>query len=208
MDMKYYVTVLVEDDGIGGIKTTTTMKNGDISVSSLDFTNVCVGDLVITKHVEFYKDGLTGLLNREAFEQYAQKGIGRKGNKAVYLVKLKNYEYIKENCHETSLLKIIRDLGECLKEYTMLPSIYYLGVGRYVIIVHKKDKFVEGEFFEKLKERFDITFDLNGVNIHLNLFIAIMNMENGKINKNNFYKYFSFFYYFGTKMSKLHIPNI
>lgn len=152
--------------------------------------NIIVFLLTLTV-VEFYKDGLTGLLNREAFEQYAQKGIGRKGNKAIYLVKLKNYEYIKENCHETSLLKFIRDLGECLKEYTMLPSIYYLGVGRYVIIVHKKDKFVEGEFFEKLKERFDITFDLNGVNIHLNLFIAIMNMENGKINKNNFYKYFS-----------------
>lgn len=152
--------------------------------------NIIVFLLALTV-VEFYKDGLTGLLNREAFEQYSQKGIGRKGNKAVYLVKLKNYEYIKENCHETSLLKIIRDLGECLKEYTMLSSIYYLGVGRYVIIVHKKDKFVEGEFLEKLKERFDITFDLNGVNIHLNLFIAIMNMENGKINKNNFYKYFS-----------------
>ena len=47
--------------------------------------NIIVFLLALTV-VEFYKDGLTGLLNREAFEQYAQKGIGRKGNKAVYLV--------------------------------------------------------------------------------------------------------------------------
>lgn len=141
--------------------------------------------------VEFYKDSLTGLLNREAFEQYAQKEIGRKGHKAVYLVKLKNYEYIKDNCRETSLLVVIKKLGECIKEYATLPSVYYLGVGRYAIIVHKRDKFVEEEFFEKLRERFDITFDLNGINIHLNLFIAVMNMDNGKISKDNFYKYFS-----------------
>lgn len=152
--------------------------------------NIIIFLLALTV-VEFYKDGLTGLLNREAFEQYAQKEIGRKGHKAVYLIKLKNYEYIKENCRETALLAVIRNLAECLKEYVVLPSIYYLGVGRYAIIVHKRDKFVEKDFFEKIKERFDITFDLNGVSVHLNLFIAVMNMENGKINKENFYKYFS-----------------
>lgn len=152
--------------------------------------NIIIFLLALTV-VEFYKDVLTGLLNREAFEQYALKEIGRKGHKAVYLVKLKNYEYIKENCRETSLLLVIRNLGECIKEYATLPSVYYLGVGRYAIIVHKRDRFVEEEFFEKLKERFDVTFDLNGVNIHLNLFVAVMNMENGKITKDNFYKYFS-----------------
>lgn len=153
-------------------------------------TNLIVFLLALTV-VEFYKDGLTSLLNREAFEQYAAKEIGKRNNKAVYLIKLKNYEYIKENCHETSLLSIIKDLAECLKEYTMLPSIYYLGLGRYAIIVHKKDKFDEKEFLDKLKDRLDVTFDLNGVSIHLNLFVAIMNMESGKINKNNFFKYVS-----------------
>lgn len=153
-------------------------------------TNIIVFLLALTV-VEFYKDGLTSLLNREAFEQYAAKEIGKRNNKAVYLIKLKNYEYIKENCHETSLLSIIKDLAECLKEYTMLPSIYYLGLGRYAIIVHKKDKFDEKEFLDKLKDRLDVTFDLNGVSIHLNLFVAIMNMESGKINKNNFFKYVS-----------------
>lgn len=153
-------------------------------------TNIIIFLLALTV-VEFYKDGLTSLLNREAFEQYAAKEIGKRNNKAVYLIKLKNYEYIKENCHETSLLSIIKDLAECLKEYTMLPSIYYLGLGRYAIIVHKKDKFDEKEFLDKLKDRLDVTFDLNGVSIHLNLFVAIMNMESGKINKNNFFKYVS-----------------
>lgn len=153
-------------------------------------TNIIIFLLALTV-VEFYKDNLTGLLNREAFEQYAERELDKKGNKKIYLVKLKNYEYIKENCHETSLLAIIRELGECLKQYAMLPSIYYLGVGRYVIIVRKKDKFDEKEFLEQLKERLDITFDLNGINVHLNLFIAVLNMESSKINKQNFFKYFS-----------------
>lgn len=144
-----------------------------------------------TTVVEFYKDSLTNLFNREAFEQYANTEIGKKGNKAVYLVKLKNYEYIKDNWHETALLDIISDLAACLREYAKLPSIYYLGVGRYVIIVHKKDKFSEKDFLKKLKERVDTTFEFGEVSLHLNLFIAVMNMENGKITKNNFYKYFT-----------------
>lgn len=152
--------------------------------------NIIIFLLALTV-VEFYKDGLTGLLNREAFEQYAQKEIGRKGHKAVYLVKLKNYEYIKNNCRETSLLMVIKRLGECIKEYATLPSVYYLGVGRYAIIVHKRDKFAEEQFLTKLRERSDVTFDLNGISIQLNLFIAVMNMDNGKITTDNFYKYFS-----------------
>lgn len=152
--------------------------------------NIIIFLLALTV-VEFYKDSLTGLLNREAFEQYAQKEIGRKGHKAVYLVKLKNYEYIKNNCRETSLLMVIKSLGECIREYTALPSVYYLGVGRYAIIVHKRDKFVEEQFLTKLRERSDVTFDLNGISIQLNLFIAVMNMDNGKITTDNFYKYFS-----------------
>lgn len=152
--------------------------------------NVFIFTLTTTV-VEFYKDSLTGLLNREAFEQYAETEIGKRGNKAVYLIKLKNYEYIKNNWHETALLGIIVDLAICLREIAKLPSIYYLGVGRYVVIVHKRDRFHEKDFFEKLNERVDTTFELGGVSIHLNLFIAVMNMEKGKITKNNFYKYFT-----------------
>ena len=152
--------------------------------------NVFIFTLTTTV-VEFYKDSLTGLLNRKAFEQYAETEIGKHGNKVVYLVKLKNYEYIKNNWHERALLDMIADLAVCLREYAKLPSIYYLGVGRYVVIVHKRDRFSEKEFFDKLKERVDMTFEMGGVSVHLNLFVAVMNMEKGKITKNNFYKYFT-----------------
>ena len=68
--------------------------------------------------------------------------------------------------------------------------MYYLGVGRYVLIVHKREKFSEELFFKQLRERVESTFDLNNVNVHLNLFVAVINLESGKINKKNFYKYF------------------
>ncbi len=166
-----------------------TTHNEALFYSTL-IVNIIVFILALTV-VEFYKDGITGLLNREAFEQYAQKEIGRKGHKAVYLVKLKNYEYIKDNCREAALLDVIRDLGACIKEYANTAAVYYLGVGRYAVVVRKRDRFTEQEFFQKLRERFDITFELNGVEVHLNLFIAVLNMENGRIHKDNFYTYFT-----------------
>ena len=144
-----------------------------------------------TTVVDFYKDSLTGLLNREAFEQYVETEIGKRGNKAVYLIKLKNYEYIKDNWHENALLEVIAELASCLRRFVRIPAMYYLGVGRYVLIVHKREIFSEKIFFDQLRERVESTFDLNNVNIHLNLFIAVMNLESGRINKKNFYKYFT-----------------
>lgn len=141
--------------------------------------------------VEFYKDNLTGLLNQEAFEQYVEREIGKKNNKAVYLIKLKNYEYLKENCNEIPLKATIKELADCIKEYSKLSSIYYLGNGRFALIVTKNIKFDETDFFERLKERFCVPFDVNGASIHLNLFIAIMNLDSGKIRKSNFRKYFA-----------------
>lgn len=151
--------------------------------------NIIVFQMTITV-VEFYKDNLTGLLNLNAFEEYVQGKIGRKSNKAVYLVKLKNYEYLKENCHDMLLNEMIVQIAECLKEYTMISASYYLGSGRFSIIVCKRDKFSEKDFLRKLEDRFSIPFDLNGARIQLNLFIAIMNLENGKIKKDNFCRYF------------------
>lgn len=141
--------------------------------------------------VEFYKDNLTGLLNQEAFEQYVEREIGKNNNKTVYLIKLKNYEYLKENCNEIPLKETIKELAECIKEYSKLSSIYYLGNAKFVLIVTKNVKFDEESFFVKLRERFCVPFDVNGASIHLNLFIAIMNLNGGKIKKRNFKKYFA-----------------
>lgn len=153
-------------------------------------TNILILTLTITV-VDFYKDSLTGLLNREAFEQYVEAEIGKRGNKAVYLIKLKNYEYIINNWHESALLEVIAELASCLRKFVRIPAMYYLGVGRYVLIVHKREKFSEELFFKQLRERVESTFDLNNVNVHLNLFVAVINLESGKINKKNFYKYFT-----------------
>ena len=161
---------------------------------TLYYSTLIINILILTLTttvVDFYKDSLTGLLNREAFEQYVETEIGKRGNKAVYLIKLKNYEYIMDNWHESALLEVIAELASCLRNYVRIPAMYYLGVGRYVLIVHKREVFSEETFFKQLRERVDSTFDLNNVNIHLNLFIAVMNLENGKINKKNFYKYFT-----------------
>ena len=76
---EYQITVVVEDNGVGGIKTTKTMKNGEISVSNLAFINECVGDLVITKDVDFIKDGneiTASLDNREEKEYFFTVTIG------------------------------------------------------------------------------------------------------------------------------------
>lgn len=161
---------------------------------SLYYSTLIINILILTLTttvVDFYKDSLTGLLNREAFEQYVETEIGKRGNKAVYLIKLKNYEYIMDNWHESALLEVIAELATCMRKFVRIPAMYYLGVGRYVLIVHKREIFSEEKFFNQLRERVESTFDLNNVNVHLNLFIAVMNLENGKINKQNFYKYFT-----------------
>lgn len=141
--------------------------------------------------VEFYKDNVTGLFNQEAFEQYIQKEISRKCNRAIYLVKLKNYTYLKDNCYELSLTEIVKELADIIKEYSKLASVYYINDGRYVVVVHKRDKFTEKEFLEKMQKRLEAPFSLNGANVQISLFIAVINLENEKINKDNFYKYFT-----------------
>lgn len=140
--------------------------------------------------VEYYKDNATRLLNRSAFEQYVIREIGKGNDKTVYLIKLKNYQYLKDNCHEIPLYNTIKELAECIKKYSMLSSIYYIGDGKFTIIVPKKSHFSEEDFYNRLKERFCIPFDINGASIQLNLFIAVMNLQGGKINKYNFTKYF------------------
>lgn len=151
--------------------------------------NIITFQMTITV-VEFYKDTQTGLLNRSAFEEYVEKQIGRKFNKAVYLIKIKNYEYLRENCHDILINDMIIQLAECLKEYAMISATYYLGNGRFSIAVGKRDNFSEKEFLSRLEDKFSMPLDLKGAKIQLNLFIAIMNLENGKIKKENFYKYF------------------
>ena len=141
--------------------------------------------------VEFYKDSYTGLLNREAYEQYVSKEIYDQNNKTVYLIKLKNYTYLKENCHEVAIDQIIKELAERIKEYSMLTSIYYIGLGRFVVIVHAKDKFSEWDFFDRLRARMEETFLLNGAAVHLQLFIAVINLDSDKNMRTNYKRYFA-----------------
>ncbi len=166
------------------------MTNDETLYYSTLIANIIIFTLTTTV-VGFYKDTLTGLLNRQAFEQYAASEIGKRRNKAVYLIKLKNYEYIKGNWHESALLGVIVSLAKSIREYAGIPATYYLGVGRYVVISAKKDHFNEEEFLGKLKERAETAFDFSHASVNLNLFVAVMNLESGKITKNNFYKYFT-----------------
>lgn len=147
--------------------------------------------LLTMTFVEFYKDSQTGLLNDAAFWKYVNYGIKQKSNREVYLIKLKNYQYVKENCHAIPLQMAIQEMAECIKEYSMLPSVYYLGSGRFSIVVQKHAKFSQEKFIEKMKERFCVPFDVNGASISFKIFIAIMNLERGRIDKNNFSRYFS-----------------
>lgn len=152
--------------------------------------NIIIFLLTITM-VEFYKDSATELLNKRAFYQFVEKEVGKPGTKSFYLVKLKNYKYLLENCYEPSVMELVRQLADYMKEYSMLSSIYYFDDGKYGIVVRQKDKFDEEVFLEKLKERFCVPFELSGASIHLMLFVAVMDISDGKIDKNNFYKYFT-----------------
>lgn len=140
--------------------------------------------------VDYYKDTVTNFFNKESFEQYVKKEIGKNNDKTVYLIKLKNYQYLKENCHEIPMQNTIKELAECIRKYSGLSSIYYLGMGKFTVIVPKHSKFSEEYFLEKIKDRFCVPFDVNGASIQLSLFIAIMNLQDGKINKMNFGKYY------------------
>lgn len=155
---------------------------------SMLIVNIVIFLLAFTM-VEFYKDSITGLLNKEAFEQFATSQIGKKGNKAVYLIKLKNYEYLKDNYNDFALLRVIKQLADDILEYVKQPSVYYLGIGRYVIIINKRDKFVEETFLAKLRERLEIPFELGDADVYMSMFVAVMNLEDGRISKENFYKY-------------------
>lgn len=140
--------------------------------------------------VEFYKDRITGFLNQAAFENYCLKEIGKKSNKAVYLIKIKNYQYLKENCREIPLQEAIRQLAIHIKEYAHITSVYYLGIGRFCVITSRNDNFHEDEFLNRLEQRIGEPFEAHGFNITIQLFVAIMNLESGKIKKENFHKYF------------------
>lgn len=140
--------------------------------------------------VEFYKDRITGFLNQAAFENYCLKEIGKKNNKAVYLIKIKNYQYLKENCREMPLQEAIKQLALHIKEYAHITSVYYLGTGRFCVISSRKDNFHEDEFLGRLEQRISEPFEAQGFSISLQIFIAIMNLESGKIKKENFHKYF------------------
>lgn len=164
------------------------VTHDEILYYSMLIVNIVIFLLAFTM-VEFYKDSITGLLNKEAFEQFATSQIGKKGNKSVYLVKLKNYEYLKDNYNNFALLGVIKQLADDILEYVKQPSVYYLGIGRYVIIINRKDKFVEEEFLSKLRERLEIPFELGDADVYMNMFVAVMNMEDGRISKENFYKY-------------------
>ena len=134
--------------------------------------NIIIFLLTITM-VEFYKDSTTELLNKKAFRQFIDREIGKPGNEAVYLIKLKNYEYLRDNCYEPSVMVLVRQLAEYMKEYSMLSSIYYFEDGKFGIVVRQKDRFDENTFLDRLKERFCVPFELNGASINLTLFVAV-----------------------------------
>lgn len=164
------------------------LQDGTLYYSTM-IVNLIIFLLTITM-VEFYKDSTTGLLNKKAFRQYVQTEIGKGKQQACYLIKLKNYEYLKENCNDSMIMDVVKDLAESIKEYSMLSSAYYLGEGRFCISVRRKDHFDENVFFDKMKEHFCVAFSMSGAEVQLSLFVAAINMQDKKINKKNFAKYF------------------
>lgn len=164
------------------------LQDGTLYYSTM-IVNLIIFLLTITM-VEFYKDSTTGLLNKKAFRQYVQTEIGKGKQQACYLIKLKNYEYLKENCNDSIIMDVVKDLAESIKEYSMLSSTYYLGEGRFCISVRRKDHFDENVFFDKMKEHFCVAFSMSGAEVQLSLFVAAINMQDKKINKKNFAKYF------------------
>ena len=167
----------------------TILKDGTLYYSTL-IVNIIIFLLTITM-VEFYKDSVTGLLNKKAFRQYVETQIGKGKQKTCYMIKLKNYEYLKENCYDSIVQDVIKELSESIKEYSMLSSVYYLGEGRFSISVRRRDQFDEKVFLDRLKERFCTSFRMSGANVQLSLFVAVINLEDNKIDKKNFVKYFT-----------------
>ena len=141
--------------------------------------------------VEFYKENITGLFNVEAFNEYIEKHLKREKCKSIYLIKLKNYDYLDDSYSSENLQLVVKNISEILKKSTMISAIFYLGNGRYAMIVGKKENFDEKAFFDNLRENISAPFDFGGAMLQLSLFVAVMNMTNGKINANNFNKYFS-----------------
>lgn len=164
------------------------LQDGTLYYSTM-IVNIIIFLLTITM-VEFYKDSTTGLLNKKAFRQYIQTEIYKGKQQACYLIKLKNYEYLKENCNDSIIMDVVKDLAESIKEYSMLSSAYYLGEGRFCISVRRKDHFDENVFFDKMKEHFCVAFSMSGAEVQLSLFVAAINMQDKKINRKNFAKYF------------------
>lgn len=163
------------------------LNDGTTYYSTL-IINIIIFLLTITM-VEFYKDSTTGLLNKKAFFQYVETEIGRGKQKTCYLIKLKNYDYFRENSYDSAVQDVIKELAEEIKEYSMLSSVYYLGEGCFCVSVRRKDKFNEDSFFDKLKENFCVPFCINGSQVHRALFVAAIDLEDDKIDKKNFMKY-------------------
>jgi EAL domain-containing protein (putative c-di-GMP-specific phosphodiesterase class I)/GGDEF domain-containing protein len=152
--------------------------------------NVIIFMLTITM-VEFYNDGVTGLFNRKAFKQYASKEIHKSGHKAVYLIKIKNFDYFKNNYPDAMVADLLKQLADYIKQYSLLSSIYYLGDGKFAVITHKTDKFDEKEFFDKIRRNFCNAVSFNGASFQLGLLVVVMNLENERLDKSNFARYFS-----------------
>lgn len=163
---------------------------GDDSIS---FSSIIIQLLVLQLSllvVEFFKENITGLFNNEAYKEYIDHYLKRGKCKSIYLIKLKNFDYLSENYSEDNMNEAVRNISEILKQSTMISATYYLGQGRYSLIVGKSDRFEEKEFFDQLRKELSIPYDFGGAMIQLSLFIAVMNMTTGKINPNNFMKYF------------------
>lgn len=139
----------------------------------------------------FYKDNLTGLFNKTAFEQYAANEIHKSNNKEVYLIKIKKYEYLKETCKEEPVNFVIKELADFIKKCSKVAAIYYLDNGKFALIVTKEDHFDGNRFIDEMEERVQEPFQVNGASIYLTLFIAIMNLEGEKSRRTNFMKYFT-----------------
>lgn len=165
------------------------MVGDDTLEYSVLIINVVITQLILSV-VEFHKDPTTEMFNNIAFKEYINTHISNKNNKAVYLIKLKNYDYIKESCHETYMTEIIQFVSDSIKQSSLLSSMYYLGNGRFVLIACKNDKFDERDFFDKMRMKLSEPFQVNGSMLHIGLFVAVMNMNIGNITKDNFKKYF------------------
>lgn len=91
--------------------------------------NLRINEVVQRKVVERQRDrdGLTGLLNREAFERDARDAILRDGACAILFMDIDNFKQINDTCGHVYGDAVIRAVGECIGE--TLPG--HTVAGRY-----------------------------------------------------------------------------